>query len=336
MLFTPEMSGLLDRDRARASRSIVPEAGRPGAGGGARCGGAGRDLGGARLAGGGARGRTLGQPRARRSMPRARSPPATTRSTCSTSILATGESWRESNAYAAGDEVVTVETPAGQAGPDDLLRHPVSRAFRGAWPSKSAISSQSRPRSPCPPARRTGTCCSAPARSRRAPMSSPRRRSAGTRTGAAPMAIAWWSIHGARCCSTWAGRAARSAFAEIDPARTGGSPRATAQPCQSPRNSPDKGRHDRISISNAAPAATASRAGSARRTICAPAGARAGDLPRVRFGRMSSRRRWRPICRARATSARSFRPRHPRLPPHRAAMSAQADGQKRCRPKRSR
>ncbi|WP_404481105.1 carbon-nitrogen hydrolase family protein [Novosphingobium sp. BL-52-GroH] len=30
--------------------------------------------------------------------------------------LATGESWRESNAYAAGDEVVTVETPLGRLG----------------------------------------------------------------------------------------------------------------------------------------------------------------------------------------------------------------------------
>jgi predicted amidohydrolase len=30
--------------------------------------------------------------------------------------LATGESWRESNAYAAGDRVVTVETPAGRLG----------------------------------------------------------------------------------------------------------------------------------------------------------------------------------------------------------------------------
>jgi predicted amidohydrolase len=30
--------------------------------------------------------------------------------------LATGESWRESNAYAAGDAVVTVETPAGRLG----------------------------------------------------------------------------------------------------------------------------------------------------------------------------------------------------------------------------
>jgi predicted amidohydrolase len=30
--------------------------------------------------------------------------------------LATGESWRESNAYAAGDKVVTVETPAGRLG----------------------------------------------------------------------------------------------------------------------------------------------------------------------------------------------------------------------------
>ena len=30
--------------------------------------------------------------------------------------LATGESWRESNAYAAGEDVVTVETPAGRLG----------------------------------------------------------------------------------------------------------------------------------------------------------------------------------------------------------------------------
>ncbi|MEY4722063.1 MAG: hypothetical protein RIQ46_1788, partial [Pseudomonadota bacterium] len=30
--------------------------------------------------------------------------------------LATGESWRESNAYAAGDQVVTVETPIGRLG----------------------------------------------------------------------------------------------------------------------------------------------------------------------------------------------------------------------------
>ena len=30
--------------------------------------------------------------------------------------LATGESWRESNAYAAGDQVVTVETPLGRLG----------------------------------------------------------------------------------------------------------------------------------------------------------------------------------------------------------------------------
>lgn len=30
--------------------------------------------------------------------------------------LATGESWRESNAYAAGDEVVTVQTPLGRLG----------------------------------------------------------------------------------------------------------------------------------------------------------------------------------------------------------------------------
>ena len=39
MLFTPEMSGLLDRDRARAAASLKPEADDPGAGRGSskRC-----------------------------------------------------------------------------------------------------------------------------------------------------------------------------------------------------------------------------------------------------------------------------------------------------------
>ena len=41
MLFTPEMSGLLDRDRARAMRHLHLQVRRSGAGGGARGGGGG-------------------------------------------------------------------------------------------------------------------------------------------------------------------------------------------------------------------------------------------------------------------------------------------------------
>jgi predicted amidohydrolase len=115
MLFTPEMSGLLDRDRKRAAASIVPED-------------SDRVLAAVREAA------------AREGLWVALGSLAVAREDgrwanrafvidASGGIaarydklhmfdvdLATGETWRESNAYAPGDTVVTVETPLGRLG----------------------------------------------------------------------------------------------------------------------------------------------------------------------------------------------------------------------------
>lgn len=115
MLFTPEMSGLLDRDRERAAARIVPED----------------------------KDRVLAEMRevaARTGVWIALGSLAILREDgryanrsfvidASGAIVArydkihmfdvdlsTGESWRESNAYAPGEQVVTVETPAGRLG----------------------------------------------------------------------------------------------------------------------------------------------------------------------------------------------------------------------------
>ena len=126
MLFTPEMSGLLDRDRARASRHVVAEADNPVLeavrNAAARTGiwvhlgslAVTRDTDGrntdardtdARWAN---RGFVIdggGQIAARYD-----------KIHMFDVDLATGESWRESNAYAPGEAVVTVETPVGRLG----------------------------------------------------------------------------------------------------------------------------------------------------------------------------------------------------------------------------
>ena len=115
MLFTPEMSGLLDRDRARAATRIVPEADNP-------------VLAAAREAA------------ARHSMWIALGSLAVVNDNgrwANRSLLiddqgqvtarydkmhmfdvdlASGESWRESNAYESGAEVVSAETPVGTLG----------------------------------------------------------------------------------------------------------------------------------------------------------------------------------------------------------------------------
>ncbi len=118
MLFTPEMAGLLDRDRARGSANIVPEAGNP------------------TLA-------TLQDAAARAgiwlhvgSIPVRAEGEGETRFANRCFVidptgaiaarydkihmfdvdLATGESWRESAAYRPGGEVVTVECPVGRLG----------------------------------------------------------------------------------------------------------------------------------------------------------------------------------------------------------------------------
>ena len=120
MLFTPEMSGLVDRDRKRAASQVVPE-------------GEDRVLAAVREAAAktglwvalgslavrhedGARddGRW-----ANRSFVIDGSGEIVARYDKIHMFdvdLATGESWRESNAYAAGDAVVTVDTPAGRLG----------------------------------------------------------------------------------------------------------------------------------------------------------------------------------------------------------------------------
>lgn len=115
MIFTPEMSGLLDRDRKRAIGQVVPEDED-------RVLAAVRD----------AAARTgvwvaLGSLAVMREDERWANRSFVIDGTGAISArydkihmfdvdLATGESWRESNAYAAGEAVVTVATPAGRLG----------------------------------------------------------------------------------------------------------------------------------------------------------------------------------------------------------------------------
>jgi deaminated glutathione amidase len=116
MLFTPEMSGLLDRDRARAARHIAPE--------GEDC-----VLASVREAaveqglwvalGSLALGREDGR-LANRSLvldPNGRIAARYDKMHMFDVMLASGESWRESAAYEPGDDVVTVDgTPVGRLG----------------------------------------------------------------------------------------------------------------------------------------------------------------------------------------------------------------------------
>jgi predicted amidohydrolase len=115
LLFTPEMSGLLDRDRKRAATRIVAEAADP-------------VLAAVREAAA----RTgvwvsLGSLAVAREDGRWANRAFVVDGVGDIAArydkihmfdvdLASGESWRESNAYAAGDAVVTVETPAGRLG----------------------------------------------------------------------------------------------------------------------------------------------------------------------------------------------------------------------------
>ncbi|NBC36137.1 carbon-nitrogen hydrolase family protein [Novosphingobium sp. FSY-8] len=117
MLFTPEMCGLIDRDRKRAAPHIVAQDANPvltAARDAARQIGIWVVLGSLAVAGGAADGRAAnrtfviddtGDIRAHYD-----------KIHMFDVDLATGESWRESNAYAPGDAVVTVATPAGRLG----------------------------------------------------------------------------------------------------------------------------------------------------------------------------------------------------------------------------
>lgn len=115
MVFTPEMSGLLDRDRQRAARHIVEESANPvltAAREAATKHGIWVAIGSLAVAG-------RGERWANRSFVINASGDIAARYDKMHMFdveLADGESWRESNAYAPGDKIVTVETPVGRLG----------------------------------------------------------------------------------------------------------------------------------------------------------------------------------------------------------------------------
>ncbi len=115
MLFTPEMSGLLDRNRARAAQAIVPEAADPVL---AMVRAAAADAGIWAALGSLAIAREDGR-WANRSFlidPQGQVAARYDKLHMFDVDLANGESWRESAAYVAGDAVVTAETPLGRLG----------------------------------------------------------------------------------------------------------------------------------------------------------------------------------------------------------------------------
>ncbi len=117
MIFTPEMTGLIDRDRKRALGSIRSEADDPvlaAACGAAEAHGIWVVLGSLALAGGGSDGRSVN-----RSFVVAANGAIVARYDKIHLFdvdLATGENWRESSAYAPGQGGVVVETPFGTLG----------------------------------------------------------------------------------------------------------------------------------------------------------------------------------------------------------------------------
>lgn len=115
MLFTPEMSGLLDRDRARAGVHVVPEAENPvltAVSDAAREAGIWVALGSLAVL------RDDGRWANRSLLINDQGDVAARYDKIHMFDveLATGESWRESAAYAPGDQVVTAQTPLGQLG----------------------------------------------------------------------------------------------------------------------------------------------------------------------------------------------------------------------------
>ncbi len=117
MLFTPEMSLLLDRNRARAAAHIVAQGDSPYV---PRFAALAAETGVTIALGSMAVRHEAGEKNANRSMlfvPGAPAPVTYDKIHMFDVDLASGESWRESNAYEAGREVVTVEgTPVGRLG----------------------------------------------------------------------------------------------------------------------------------------------------------------------------------------------------------------------------
>jgi len=110
--------------------------------------------------------------------------------------LAGGESYRESRSYSRAISLwFTICHGDGLASPSATTC--VSRRCIAHWPKQARAFSLFRPPSRDRPARRTGTCSTALARSRTAAMCWPQRKAASTRTAARPSGIRWWSIRGA-------------------------------------------------------------------------------------------------------------------------------------------
>lgn len=115
MLFTPEMSGLLDRNRERGAHHVVAETDNPvlaAVRDAARAHGMWVAIGSLAVLGEGGRWAN----RALVIDPAGAIAARYDKMHMFDVDLASGESWRESNAYQAGAEVVTVETPAGRLG----------------------------------------------------------------------------------------------------------------------------------------------------------------------------------------------------------------------------
>ncbi|MEP2234951.1 MAG: carbon-nitrogen hydrolase family protein [Alteripontixanthobacter sp.] len=123
MLFTPEMSGLLDQQRSRAAGNIHPEQDDPvlaGVRDAARAHGIWVAIGSLAVeagpGGGGGQNEGRWANRAFVIDDKGEIAARYDKLHMFDVDLADGESWRESNAYRPGDEVVTVETPAGRLG----------------------------------------------------------------------------------------------------------------------------------------------------------------------------------------------------------------------------
>jgi predicted amidohydrolase len=115
ILFTPEMSGLLDRDRERARAHVVPEAGNPvlaAVRSAAQEAGIWVALGSLAIA----REDGLWANRSFLIAPDGAIAARYDKIHMFDVQLATGENWRESAAYAPGEQVVTAETPLGRLG----------------------------------------------------------------------------------------------------------------------------------------------------------------------------------------------------------------------------
>ena len=346
MLFTPEMSGLLDRDReprgaarrrrgrrTRCSRAVREAAARP------------AHLGRARLARGGARddgrwaNRSLliapdgARRRALRQDPHVRRRAGERRELARIGGLCAGRGGgRRRNA-------------ARPARSDGVLRRPLSRAVRGAWPPELRRDRNTRGVHRADRQGALAPAASAPARSRRAPMSSPPRRPGehadGRRTYGHSLVVDPWG----EVVLDMGGERRASGFAD-DRSRTHRrGPRPAAQPCQQAGKSLHRA-HMIVFDLNAAPAATGSKAGSGPPSDFAEQQASGLVAARVRLGRRSGKAPMAPRLAAQGQPVQSPRRRRgqsdaggrslaaAKMPPEAARDAARAG--RRCRRERSR